>query len=492
MKKVYATKEEARQKRHIGFLKVADAVISTLGPAGRNTEIERPYQDSLITNDGKTTAEHFILDDEIEDLGASRVRKITKTTSDGVNDATTTTTAIDRQLSIDLMSKLESNTGLLVSRVNTMQLRREVLKASKQAIELIKAKTKPATDEDLLKVATCAMEDKDIAKTIVDLCKKVGKDGVISIEDDYGYDILTEVTDGLEIEHGFVADDMGNDKGIVEFTKVPVLLTNVKLSSNLQITPLINKLIENGHKELVIFADAIEKEIVTSMVITKLSGDFHVVAIKIPAGRPEILKDIQSIVGGEIVDAEKNMTIENSFEKLGLIKKIKATKNKTTLTASVNPKEYVKKLEAEMEKSTSLFDKDRLQQRIAKLTGGIGVIKVGATTQDEREYLKLKIHNAKNSTLSAMKGGYIKGGGLTLKEVAEEMGDSIISNALKAPYNIIQENNGEPLEIGDDVLDASLSIQKAVEVACADASLAITIDTVIATKREKEKDYENS
>lgn len=491
MKKVFTTKEEARERLFAGVNKVADAIASTLGPAGKNAIIGRPYQDPLMTNDGRTIAENALpLDDEIENLGAQVVLQVTKRTDSNAGDGTTTTTVLLQSILNEANKRL--GTDSLVSSLNdTMALKREIDTDCETALaELEKQKVEIKTKKDLKNIATVSMESEEYGELLSDIFWKIGKDGVVTVEDSGDFMVESEIVTGLEVPHGFVSGYMANnDNGTCKFSNVGIIVTNQKLGSIEQLKPITNKLFAKT-KELVIFADTVEKELVGGLILNKINGVFHVTVIKTPVGRKDILEDIACVTGAEFYDTDKGMDIVNiEVEHLGRCVTFTADKDKTTIVGGTgDTKPHIKKLKAELEISKSTFDKENLEKRIAKISGGVAVIRVGATSEAEREYLKLKIEDAVNATKWAFKDGYVAGGGLALRKVAHKMPKSILFNALKRPYEKIKENAGGELDVSNDIIDPYRVVSQALKNACSTAGMFITTDIAIADKFEKPKD----
>lgn len=490
MSKVYLSGEEARDKVVSGFNKLADSIGRTLGPAGRNAIIGRPFQNPLMTNDGGTISKEFELEDEIEQLGVSVIRDATKRTDDNAGDGTTTTTVLLQAIVKEAIKKLDKKDAFSLNNSNPMAVRKEIDEACAKAEKLlIEKSTKIKTKKDLEHIAIISMENDEVGKIIADLFDKIGKDGVVTVEDNQSFDIEAQVKEGLEIPNGLISPHMvTNQKGEAVIEKPFILMTNESIGSSKQLVPIFNQ-IKDKTRQLVIFCESIEKEMITEFIIAKLNGSFSFLVIKTPAGKPEVLEDIQAVIGGEIIDTQKGMSLANAtIESLGTSDKVISNKDKTLIVGGKgNVKEQIKKLKDELVKTDSQYEKNNLEKRIARLAGGIAVLRVGATTESEREYLKLKVEDAVNATKCALQDGYVKGGGLALKEVADELGDTIITEALRSPYNKIQENAGGNLEIKSTVIDPTKVVLQALKNACSVAGLFITTEIAIADKKEDEK-----
>lgn len=490
MAKIFLTKEQAREKLFSGVNKLADAISSTLGPAGKNAIIGRPYQDPLITNDGATIAKETIFDDEIENLGAEVIRQVTKRTDGNAGDGTTTTTVLLQAILNEAQSKLNGD-SLITSTNNTMLIKRQIDDDCVKALsELEKQKIEIKTKKDLKNIASVSMESDEYGELLADTFWKIGKDGVVTVEDSVDFNIESEIMTGLEIPHGFVSSYMSNtDEENCVFNSINILVTNNKIGSLEQLKPITNKIFGKT-KQLVLFTDNIEKEVISGLILSKVSGSFNLTVVKTPVGRKDILEDIATVVGANFYEVDKGMDITNiTVEELGFADKITIDKDKTLIVGGTGSnKDHIKKLKAQLESSKSVYDKEQLEKRIAKITGGVAVIKVGAVSESEREYLKLKIEDAVNATKWAFKDGYVRGGGLALKAVAESMKDNLLYKALKKPYEKIQENAGGNLEIPDTVIDPYKVVSQALKNACSTAGMFITTDIAIADKVEKPKD----
>jgi chaperonin GroEL len=341
--------------------------------------------------------------------------------------------------------------------------------------ELEKQRIEIKTKKDLKNIATVSMESEEYGELLADTFWKIGKDGIVTVEDSGEFTIESDIVTGLEIMNGFSSAYMTNNQdGTCIFTGANILVTNQQIGSLEQIKPITNKLFAKT-KQLVIFADTIDKNVISDLVVNKINGVFHALVIKLPVGRKDILEDIASVTGAEFYDVDKGMDIVNiAVEELGLCEKITTDKDKTLIVGGAgNTKDHIKSLKAQIEQSKSVFDKENLEKRIAKISGGVAVIRVGAISESEREYLKLKIEDAVNATKWAFKDGYVKGGGIALKNVAEKMKTSILYNALKRPYEKIQENAGGELNIPDTVIDPFKVVSQALKSACSTARVWI-------------------
>lgn len=489
MRKVYKTGKEAREETVKGMNIVADSVCMALGPHGRNAIIGLPYQDPLITNDGKEIADSFTLDDEIQELGCQVIKAGAKNANDTAQEGRKTTVCLIQAITNSAMEKMSSKNSFIDSTVDSIALRKEIKDSCDKAVKLLEKKAiKVKGKQDLINIATASSENKEIGTIVGELFEKIGKDGVVTIEDNHLFGIETELVEGLEIENGFVSPQMAtHDKeAIVE--KPYILMTNEKIGGAAQIKPIIAEVCKSS-KTLIIFCEHIEKEIVVEMVVNKLSNVFSCIVIKLPAGKPEVMEDIQTLVGGEVIDLNKGLSLkETKIEQLGRAEKIIVDKDKTLIVdGKGDVKSKIKQLKEEHKAADSLYVKNNLEKRIAKLSGGVAIIRVGAESDRESKYLKNKIKDAVSATKLALQEGYVKGGGIALKEVAEELGDTIITEALKAPYEKIQKNAGGKLDIPNNIIDAVKVLKYALTNACSEASMFITIELAVNDKNEEPK-----
>lgn len=488
MKKIILSGEEAREKLLLGVNKLADIVTSTIGPAGRNIIIDRPFQDPHITNDGVTVAKEIVLDDEIEELGAKVIKEASKRQNDDVGDGTTSVTAI---LSGLINSLNKNKNPLLADTRNVMDLKREIESECTKAVDLLKKNSKEVkTLEDIINIASISMENREIGEIIGKLYRELGPDGLVKVEMGSGFEIESEIKDGYEIPFGLISPAFTTEEGKNTTTKPLILATNIKLNQAKQVKPIVQELISRGQKDLVIFAEHFDKEVVISFIQVKMLGQFNPILIKIPSGKEDVFEDICSITGAKFVNENNGDTIEgiNVSGDLGTIKSITASKDSTILIGGKATN--IETLKEKLKNEKSEYEKDLLTKRIAKLNGKIGIITVGAKTENEKGYLKDKIDDAVNATKWAMKEGCVKGGGLALKEIAEQMKDSILYEGLMAPHKKITENAGKELEITDNIIDPTAVVRLSLENACSIAGTFITTGAAIADKIEKKKDID--
>lgn len=494
--KIIKKNKEAKALFHKGFNEASDMVKLSLGPSGRNVIIGRPYQFAEITNDGKTIAEAIQLDNEIEQLGAEKVKEITLSTFDKAFDGTTTATTLAQAIFNAGYEKLNKDDDFTQQTIDPIKVKQEIDEACAKVIKELKGKP-ISTYEEIYNVAMSSVKISEYATMIATMYNSIGKDGIITVEDSY-METESEIVDGFKIEAGFGNETFANQDDKTFLLEKPlILVTNNPLNFKEQITPLTANLY-NVHKiqNLIIISDNFSKEIIQSFITAKISNTFNIIPIKTPFfGRTEKMEDIAIMLGAKFINKEHNINIttENAPEiitYLGTAKKIIIEKEQTIIFgAKGDVKTRVKELHNDLKKAKTKFDKDQLEKRIAKLNGSIGVIRV-ASTETDRTYLKKKINNAINTTKFALQEGVVKGGGLALKEISEKLSKSILTEALLSPYNTIQDNTGG-IKIGDNVIDAIKTTKTALQIACNLAGLALTIEVAIADKYEKPKDFKD-
>lgn len=465
MSKEIIFKAEAREALKRGVDKVADAVKVTIGPRGKNVVLERSYGGPMITNDGVSIAREISLKNKFENMGAEILKEVASKTNDIAGDGTTTSMIIAQAIIKEGMKKTTMG-------VNAMGIKAGIEKASEEVVKELKLSAKSITKkEEIKQVATISAESEEIGKIIADTIDKVGKDGVVTVEESQSFGIESEVVKGLEFASGYISPYMITDSERMEaeFKDTPVLLVDKKISTIKEILPLLEKLAQNGKKDLVIIAEDVDGEALTTFVLNKIRGAFNILAIKAPGfgeNRNALLEDIAVMVGAKVVSEKIGMKLEKvSLDILGKANKIISTKNNTVVVGGAGKKDAIEKrvnyLKKELENSSSKFDKEKIEERIAKMVGGVAVIKVGASTETEMKYLKLKIEDAVNSTKAAIEEGIIIGGGSafakiakklfqknfksTLKNFEEEfkVGFNIVIKALEAPLRQIAINAGK-------------------------------------------------
>jgi chaperonin GroEL len=466
--------EDVKKKLKKGIDTVADAVKVTLGPRGRNVVLDKGYGGPTITNDGVSIAKEITLSDKFENMGAEIIKEVASKTNDLAGDGTTTATVLTQAL---------VNEGLKQTTmgINAMAVRTGMEHAAVDVVEALKSMATPITNvEEIKQVATISAENGELGEKIAETIDKVGKDGVVTVEESQSFGIETEFTEGMQFDKGYVSPYMvtNPERMESEFKDAHILLTDKKISSVQEILPLLEKVAATGKKELVIIADDVEGEALATFVVNKLKGGFSVLAVKAPGygdRKSEILADLAITTGGTVISDDLGLKLETvELEQLGKADRVVATKDNTTIVGGAGTKDAitdrVKALKAQLDQASSKFDKEKLSERIAKLSGGVAVIRVGAATETEMKYLKLKIEDAVNATRAAIEEGIVPGGGTSLalaagivgasmekKKLEREslIGYSIVLTALMAPLKQIADNTG--------MLDGAVVAQKLID-----------------------------
>ncbi|MCR4334514.1 MAG: chaperonin GroEL [Patescibacteria group bacterium] len=425
MSKKIIYNEEARKALKKGVDAVADAVKITIGPRGRNVVLDKGYGAPTITNDGVSIAKEITLKDKFENMGAEIVKEVATKTNDIAGDGTTTSVILTQAIIAEGMRHTTMG-------VNAMGIKLGIDKAREQAVKALKEIAKPIkSDEEIRQVATISAESIEIGKIIADTIKKVGKDGVVTVEESQTIGVDSEVVSGIEFDKGFVSPYMitNGERMEAEYEEPLILITDKKIVSIKEILPLLEKLAQTGKKELVIIAEDVEGEALATFVVNKLRGAFSVLAIKAPGygdKKKEMLQDIAVTVGAQVISDETGMKIETAdLNILGKARKVISTKDSTIIVGGKGKKSdidsRIAQLKKQKENSDSKFDTEKLEERIAKLSGGVAVIRVGAATETEMKYLKLKIEDAVNATKAAIEEGIVAGGGVAFIRAAQKM-----------------------------------------------------------------------
>ena len=417
--------QDAREALKRGVDKVANAVKITIGPRGRNVVLDKGYGAPIITNDGVTIAKDITLKDKFENMGAEIVKEVASKTNDTAGDGTTTSVIITQAL---------VETGFKKSLVgsSSMGIRRGIEEATREAIDTLKKMSKPIkTDNEVRQVATISAESAEIGAIIAETIKKIGKDGVVTVEESQSFGVDSEIVEGLEFDKGYISPYMitNAERMEAEYRDPSLLVTDKKISTIKDILPLLEKLAASGKKDLVIIADDVDGEALTTFVVNKLRGSFNVLAIKAPGygdKKKEILADIAVTVGAKVISEDLGIKFENAeLAMLGRASRVISTKDNTIIVGGKGKKseidERVESLRAQRKNTISKFDKEKLDERIGKLSGGVAVIKVGAATETEMKYLKLKIEDAVNATKAAISEGIVVGGGSALAKVSKKL-----------------------------------------------------------------------
>ena len=452
--------EEARKKLKQGIDKVANAVRITLGPRGRNVVLDKGYGAPMVTNDGVSIAKEITLTDKFENMGAEIIKEVAEKTNETAGDGTTTSVILAEAIISEGLKRASMG-------ANGMVIRRGIERAKEDAVIELKKLAKPIKNKDEIRqVATLAAESEEIGKIIAGTIEKVGKDGVVTVEESQSFGVDSEVVEGLEFDKGYVSPYMITDAERMEavYNQPSILITDKKISAIKEILPLLEKLAQTGKKELVIIAEEVEGDALATFVVNKLRGTFSILAVKAPGfgdHKKELLGDIAVTVGAKVISEEVGIKLENAdLSALGSARKVIATKDKTVIVGGRGKKQEIEKhvaqLKAQREATESKYDIEKIDERIAKLTGGVAIIKVGAATETEMKYLKLKIEDAVNATKAAIAEGIVAGGGTALVKVAGKLsrrvaasGDSefaigynALVNALYTPLRQIAVNAG--------------------------------------------------
>ncbi|MEK7613004.1 MAG: chaperonin GroEL [Patescibacteria group bacterium] len=527
--------ERARRALKIGIDKAANAVKITLGPRGRNVALDKGYGGPTITNDGVSIAKEISLKDKFENMGAEIVKEVASKTNDIAGDGTTTSVVLLQALVNEGMKHTEAG-------LSAMEVHDGILAASKQAVEALKKLSKKiSAHEEIKQVASLSAESTELGETIADTIKTVGKDGVVTVEESQSLGIEKEIVEGLAFDRGYVSAYMITDAARMEASyKDPwVLITDKKISSVQEVLPLLEKVAQSGKKDLVIIADDIDGEALTTFVLNKLRGTFNVLAVKAPGygdRKEEMLRDIAIVTGGDVISEKTGMTFEHAtLETLGKASKVVSTKDSTVIVGGKGAKKdiekRIKEIREQIAQTDSKFDKEKLEERLAKLAGGVAVIRVGAATETEMKYLKLKIEDAVNATKAAIEEGIVPGGGTSLIKAAQEVeviyqknkdkmtagtrvGYEVVLKALEMPLRQIAENAGVDAgvvvdkiknakgnagydalkdEIVEDMLAAGIidpvKVERTgLERAASAAAILLTTEVAIAEEPKEEKE----
>ena len=449
---------EARAALEAGVNKLADTVRVTLGPKGRNVVLDKPYGAPLITNDGVTIAKEIELEDGFENMGAQLIREVASKTNDVAGDGTTTATVLAQAM---------VNAGMknLAAGANPIVLRKGMKKATDKAVEAIASMSKPVEGkEQIAKVAAVSSGDEEVGKLVADAMEKVSKDGVITIEESKTMKTELDLVEGMQFDRGYISAYMATDMDKMEATldNPYILITDKKISNIQELLPLLEQIVQSGSK-LLIIAEDIEGEALTTLIVNKLRGTFSVAAVKAPGygdRRKEMLQDIAILTGGQVISDELGLDLkEATLEQLGRAKSVKVQKESTVIVDGEGDKEAIKarvnQIKGQIEETTSEFDREKLQERLAKLAGGVAVVRVGAATETEMKEAKLRMEDALAATKAAVEEGIIAGGGSAyihttkvLQELVdtlegdEKTGAQIIMKALEAPLFHIAANAG--------------------------------------------------
>ena len=465
MGKIIKFNEDARKALEVGVDTLADAVKITLGPKGRNVVLDRGFGAPMITNDGVTIAKEIELKDPIENLGAQIVKEVATKSNDVAGDGTTTATVLAQAL-------IKEGLKMVASGANPVFIRRGMELASKKVIEeLTKRAKKVESNEEIAQVGAISAGDVEIGQLIAQAMEKVGESGVITVEEARSLDTTLDVVEGMQFDNGYLSPYMVSDseRMVVEMDNPFILITDKKIANMKELLPILEKTVELGRPMLII-AEDVEGEALATLVVNKLRGTLNIAAVKAPAfgdRRKAMLQDIAILTGGEVISEEKGIKLETAdLNFLGQAKKVRITKDNTVIVDGLGEKDEIQarigQIKNSIAETTSDYDREKLQERLAKLAGGVAVIKVGAATETEMKEKKLRIEDALNATKAAVEEGIVPGGGTILIQIAkaiedfklegeEGLGVEIVKRALSAPLRQIVINAG---------IDAGVVIEK--------------------------------
>lgn len=525
--------ESARRALKTGVDTVADVVKLTIGPRGRNVVLDKGYGSPTITNDGVSIAKEISLKDRFENMGAEIVKEVASKTNDIAGDGTTTATILTQAIFSEGLK--QTTMGM-----NAMGIRFGIEAAAKDVVKALKGIAKPIkTDDEIRQVAAISAESEELGTIIADTIKKVGKDGVVTVEESQTAELEQEIVEGIEFDKGYISPYMitNPERMEAEFKDPAILVTDKKISSIKEILPLLEQLAQSGKKDLVIVAEDVDGEALTTFILNKLRGAFNVLAVKAPGygdRKKEMLEDIAVTVGATVVSEEVGIKLDKAeIGVLGRARKVVATKDKAIIVGGKGKKadidERVAQLKKQAESADSKYDKENIEKRIAKLSGGVAVIRVGAATETEMKYLKLKIEDAVNATKAAIEEGIVSGGGVALvrasnevakslgkKELTKEqsLGYEIVLKALEAPAKQIAVNAGKddgsvivdrikngkgnvgydalkdefiPDMLAAGIVDPVKVTRLGVENSCSAAAILLTTEAAVADEPEEKK-----
>ncbi len=521
--------EDARKALKLGLDKVANAVKVTLGPKGRNVVLGSGFGSPTITNDGVTIAKDIELEDNIENIGAEIIKEVASKTNDIAGDGTTSAVLLTQAIATEGLKNVAAG-------ANPLALRKGIIKAKDAVVAALRAMSKPITTrEEKAQVATISAGDAEMGNLIAEVMEEVGKDGVITTEESKTFGLSKEIVKGLQFDRGYVSGYMvsNSEKMEASLEEPYILITDRKISSLAEILPLLEKLVKEGKKELVIIADDVDGDALTTLIVNKMRGIFNALAVKSPGfgdRKKEMLEDIAIVTNAEIISEEKGMKLENAeIAMLGQARRVISTKENTTIVEGKGAKEKIDArigaIKTQIAEATSDFDKEKLQERLAKLSGGVGVIKVGAATEVEQKAKQHKLEDALHATKAAVEEGIVPGGGVALLRASlalgavsaegdEKTGVNILRRAIEEPVRQIAENAGidgavvaqKVKEGADDfgfnagtmvyenlikagVVDPTKVTRTALENAVSAASMLLTTEAVVAELPKKDEPH---
>ena len=518
---------EARKSLQNGIDKLADTVKITLGPKGRNVVLDRKYGGPMVINDGVTIAKEIELEDPMENMGAQLIKEVAVKTNDAAGDGTTTATVLAQAFIREGMKNVTAG-------ANPIVLRKGIQTAVDKAISaLLAISQKVNGNDDIARVGTVSSGDAEIGRLIADAMKQVGHDGVITVEESKTAETSCDVVEGMQFDRGYLSPYMATDMDKMEtiFDDPLILITDKKISNIQEILPLLEQIVQSGRK-LVIIAEDVEGEALTTLVLNKLRGTFNCVAVKAPGygdRRKEMLRDIAVLTGGEVITEELGLELKDaSLAMLGTARQVKVSKENTIIVSGAGDQEEISarvaQIRAAMETTTSDFDREKLQERLAKLAGGVAVIRVGAATEVEMKEKKLRIEDALNATKAAVEEGIVAGGGVSFLNVMdsvetllkttegdEKIGVKIVLKGLEAPVRQIAENAGYEGSViidkilrshkkgygfdayterfvdmvAEGIVDPTKVSRSALQNAASVASVVLTTEAVVADQKEE-------
>ena len=451
--------EEARRKLSLGMEQLADAVSTTLGPKGRNVAIDKKFGSPTITHDGVTVAKEIELEDPFENMGAQLLKEAATKTNDIAGDGTTTSTVLAHTVVVEGMKNLAAG-------ANPMLLKRGIEAATKVVSEAIKDQAiEVTTKESIANVASISAQDREIGELIAEVMDKVGKDGVITVEESKGLEFETEYVEGMQFDRGYISPYFITDPESMEASieNAYLLIHDKKISAAQDIVPVLEKLVQIGKRDLVIIAEDIDGEALATLVLNKLRGMLNVVAVKAPGfgdRRKAMLQDIAILTGATVISEETGRKLDSAtIEDMGQAEKVVITKDDTTIVGgkgdSAQIKGRIEQIRVEIDKSTSDYDREKLQERLAKLSGGVAIIRVGAATETELKEKKHRVEDALSATRAAVEEGIVPGGGVALINAISSLDDmemdnedasigvNIVRKSLTLPMRMIAENAGK-------------------------------------------------
>ncbi len=519
--------EKARRLLKRGVDKLTDTVKVTLGPKGRNVVLDKGFGAPHITNDGVTIAKEIELEDKFENIGAEIVKEVASKTGDTAGDGTTTATILAQAIIAEGFKNVAAG-------ANPLDLKRGIEKGTEAVVEALKKLSKPIKSKaEIAQVATISAEDEEVGNMLADIMQELGKDSVITVEESQTFGLSKEIVEGMQFDRGYISPYMitNVERMEAEYEDPFILITDKKISSLQDILPALEKLAKSGVKQMVIIAEDVENDALATLVVNKLRGTFNTLAIKAPAfgdRRKEMLQDIAVVTGGQMISEEAGLKLENvELKSLGRARKVVSTKENTTIIEGKGKKAEIEarigQIKKQMEQTDSEFDKEKLQERLAKLAGGVAVIKVGAATEVEMKAKKDKIEDALSATKAAVEEGIVPGGGVALIRAIKSLselkvkgdeatGVNILKKALEEPIRQLAKNAGEDgavvasevkkgdgsfgfnaaiNEYGDlvkaGIIDPTKVVRLALQNAVSGAAMLLTTEAVVTEKPEKKQ-----